>query len=119
MLSDADAKRLFGTDDVVGMTVDVNCYGLTKSIRICGVTTQKENGTFVSYTYEGMPIIINVPYTTMNEFTGVSDYFFSVTMQADKSLNSQDVADKVVKLLEKRHQCAGKDYFQVQSFRIL
>lgn len=117
VLSDADAKRLFGTDDVVGMTVDVNCYGLTKSLRICGVTTQKENGTFVSYTYEGMPININVPYTTMNEFSGVSDYFFSVTMQADKSLNSQDVADKVVKLLEKRHQCAGKDYFQVQSFQ--
>ena len=117
VLSDADAKRLFGTDDVVGMTVDVNCYGLTKSLRICGVTTQKENGTFVSYTYEGMPVTINVPYTTMNEFTGVSDYFFSVTMQADKSLNSQDVADKVVKLLEKRHQCAGKDYFQVQSFQ--
>lgn len=117
VLSDADAKRLFGTDDVVGMTVDVNCYGLTKSLRICGVTTQKENGTFVSYTYEGMPITINVPYTTMNEFTGVSDYFFSVIMQADKSLNSQDVADKVVKLMEKRHQCAGKDYFQVQSFQ--
>lgn len=117
VLSDADAKRLFGTDDVVGMTVDVNCYGLTKSLRICGVTTQKENGTFVSYTYEGMPVTINVPYTTMNEFTGVSDYFFAVTMQADKSLNSQDVADKVVKLMEKRHQCAGKDYFQVQSFQ--
>ena len=117
VLSDADSKRLFGTDDVVGMTVDVNCYGLTKSLRICGVTTQKENGTFVSYTYEGMPVTINVPYTTMNEFTGVSDYFFSVTMQADKSLNSQDVADKVVKLMEKRHQCAGKDYFQVQSFQ--
>lgn len=117
VLSDADAKRLFGTDDVVGMTVDVNCYGLTKSLRICGVTTQKENGTFVSYTYEGMPVTINVPYTTMNEFTGVSDYFFSVTMQTDKSLNSQDVADKVVKRMEKRHQCAGKDYFQVQSFQ--
>ena len=117
VLSDADAKKLFGTDDVVGMTVDVNCYGLTKSLRICGVTTQKENGTFVSYTYEGMPVTINVPYTTMNEFTGVSDCFFSVTMQADKSLNSQEVADKVVKLLEKRHQCAGKDYFQVQSFQ--
>ena len=117
VLSDADAKRLFGTDDVVGMTVDVNCYGLTKSLRICGVTTQKENGTFVSYTYEGMPVTINVPYTTMNEFTGVSDYFFSVTMQTDKSLNSQDVADKVVKLMEKRHQFAGKDYFQVQSFQ--
>ena len=112
MLSDADAKRLFGTDDVVGMTVDVNCYGLTKSLRICGVTTQKENGTFVSYTYEGMPVTINVPYTTMNEFTGVSDYFFSVTMQADKSLNSQDVADKVVKLDGKKNiSVQEKDYF--------
>ena len=117
VISDSDAKRLFGSDDVVGMDIDVQCLNLTKSFRIVGVTTHKENGTFVSYTYEGMPVTINVPYTTMNEFTGVSDYFFSVTMQADKSLNSQDVADKVVKLMEKRHQCAGKDYFQVQSFQ--
>ncbi len=99
------------------MSIDVNCYGLTKSLRICGVTTQKENGTFVSYTYEGMPVTVNVPYTTMNEFTGVSDYFYSATIQGDKSLDSQKVADKVVSLLEKRHQCAGEDYFQVQSFQ--
>lgn len=117
VISDSDAKRLFGTDDVVGMSIDVNCYGLTKSLRICGVTTQKENGTFVSYTYEGMPVTVNVPYTTMNEFTGVSDYFYSATIQGDKSLDSQKVADKVVSLLEKRHQCAGEDYFQVQSFQ--
>ena len=117
VLSDSDARKLFGTDDVVGMSLDVNCYGLTKSLRICGVTTQKENGTFVSYTYDGMPVTVNVPYTTMNEFTGTSDYFFSMSIQADKSLNSQSVADKVVSLLEKRHQCAGEDYFQVQSFQ--
>ena len=117
VISDADAKRLFGTDDVVGMSLDVNCYGLTKSLRICGVTTQKENGTFVSYTYEGMPVTINVPYTTMNDFTGTSDYFYSVAIQADKSLNTQTIADKVVSLLEKRHQCFGKDYFQVQNFQ--
>ena len=95
VLSDSDAKRLFGTDDVVGMSLDVNCYGLTKSLRICGVTTQKENGTFVSYTYEGMPVTVNVPYTAMNEFTGTSDYFFSMSIQADKSLDSQSIADKV------------------------
>ena len=27
------------------------------------------------------------------------------------------VADKIVNLLERRHQCAGDDYFQVQSFQ--
>lgn len=62
---------------------------------------------------------INVPYTTMNEFTGVSDYFFSVTMQADKSLNSQDVADKVVKLMEKDISVQEKITFRYRAFRIL
>ena len=117
VISDADAKRLFGTDDVVGMTLDVTCYDLTKTFRICGVTAQKENGTFVSYTYDGMPVSINVPYTAMDDFTGSTGEFYQITVQADKNLDSQVVADKIVNLLERRHQCAGDDYFQVQSFQ--
>ena len=88
VISDADAKRLFGTDDVVGMTLDITCYDLTKTFRICGVTTQKENGTFVSYTYDGMPVTINVPYTAMDDFTGSSGEFYQIIVQADKSLDS-------------------------------
>lgn len=117
VISDADAKRLFGTDDVVGMTLDVTCYDLTKTFRICGVTAQKENGTFVSYTYDGMPVSINVPYTAMDDFTGSTGEFYQITVQADKNLDSQVVADKIVNLLERRHQCAGDEYFQVQSFQ--
>ena len=117
VLSDADAKRLFGTDDVVGMEIDVDCYGLTKTLRICGVTTQKENGTFVSYTYEGMPVSINVPYTTMNDFTGTTDTFYSMVVLSGKGADSQYVADEAVRALEKRHQSRGKDYFQVQNFQ--
>lgn len=117
MISDADAKRLFGTDDVVGMTLDVTCYDLTKTFRICGVTMQKENGTFVSYTYDGMPVSINVPYTAMDDFTGSTGEFYQITVQADKNLDSQVVADRIVNLLERRHHCAGDDYFQVQSFQ--
>ena len=117
VISDADAKRLFGTDDVVGMTLDITCYDLTKTFRICGVTTQKENGTFVSYTYDGMPVTINVPYTAMDDFTGSSGEFYQIIVQADKSLDSQAVADKIINLLERRHQCAGDEYFQVQSFQ--
>ena len=111
VITDADAKRLFGTDDVVGMTLDVTCYDLTKTFRICGVTTQKENGTFVSYSYEGMPVTIYVPYTSMDDFTGSSGEFYQIIVQADKTLDSQMVADKIVNLLERRHQSAGDDYF--------
>ena len=117
VLSDADAKRLFGTDDVVGMEIDVDCYGLTKTLRICGVTTQRENGTFVSYIYEGMPVSINVPYTTMNDFTGLTETFYSMVVMTAKGIDSQFTADETVRVLEKRHQSRGKDYFHVQNFQ--
>ena len=117
VISDSDAKRLFGTDDVVGMSLDITCYDSSKTFRIMGVTTQKENGTFVSYTYDGMPVTVNIPYSSMEDLVGVTDEFYSLTVQGDKSLDSQVVADQVVHLLEKRHQCAGEDYFQVQSFQ--
>ena len=38
-------------------------------------------------------------------------------VQADKTLDSTHIADEVVKLLEKRHQSAGLEYFQVQTFQ--
>lgn len=117
VISDSDAKRLFGTDDVVGMNLDVTCYDSSKSFRIMGVTTQKENGTFVNYTYDGMPVTVNIPYSSMEDLVGVTDEFYSLTVQGDKTLDSQIVADQVVHLLEKRHQCAGDEYFQVQSFQ--
>ena len=117
VISDSDAKRLFGTDDVVGMSLDITCYDSSKSFHIIGVTTQKENGTFVSYTYDGMPATVNVPYSSMEDLVGITDEFYSLTVQGNKSLDSQAVADQVVHLLEKRHQCAGDDYFQVQSFQ--
>ncbi len=118
VISDTDAKRLFGSDDVVGMDLDVQCYDLTKSFRILGVTTQKENGTFVSYTYEGMPVTLSVPYTAGSDFVGdtVGD-FSSIVIQADKKMDSQIISKEVIRTLEKRHQSAGEDYFQLQSFQ--
>ena len=117
VISDSDAKRLFGTDDVVGMSLDITCYDMTKSFRIMGVTTQKENGTFVSYTYEGMPATVSIPYTAMDELVGNMDYFYGMTVQADKRADSQALADQIIHLLEKRHQSAGEEYFQVQNFQ--
>lgn len=118
VISDTDARRLFGSDDVVGMEIDLQCYDLAKTFRIVGVTTQKENGTFVSYTYEGMPVSISVPYTAAADFIGDSvGQFTNLMVQADRKKDSQEVTKEVIKVLEQRHQSAGEDYFQVQSFQ--
>ena len=118
VISDTDAKRLFGSDDVVGMDIEVQASDLTKSYRIVGVSTQRENGTFVTYTYEGMPVSLSIPYTAALDYLGDDlENFTSIYVQADKNLDSQEVSDRVVRLLEQRHQSAGEDFYQIQSFQ--
>ncbi|MCI9492021.1 MAG: FtsX-like permease family protein [Lachnospiraceae bacterium] len=117
VVTDNDAKRLFGSDDVVGMDIEVGINGITNSYRIVGVTQQKENGGFVSYTYEGMPVTLDVPYTSFENFGWESNSFYSATIFANDKASGEEVVKETIHLLETRHQCAGEEYYQVQSFQ--
>ena len=117
VISDSDAKRLFGSDDVVGMDIDVEINGINGNYRIVGVTQQKENTSFVSYTYEGMPVSLEVPYTSFVYFGWESDSFYSALVFANNEVSGEEVVRNIIHTLESRHQCAGEDYYQVQSFQ--
>lgn len=117
VISDSDAKRLFGSDDVVGMDIDVEIGGISGSYRIVGVTQQKENTSFISYTYEGMPVSLNVPYTSFEYFGWESDSFYYATIFANDEASGEEVVHDIIHMLETRHQCAGEEYYQVESFQ--
>lgn len=117
VISDSDAKRLFGSDDVVGMDIEVTIGAITGSYRIVGVTQQKENTSFISYTYEGMPVSLDVPYTSFETFGWESDSFYSVVVFANDKASGEEVVRDIIHTLETRHRCAGEEYFQIQSFQ--
>lgn len=117
VITDSDAKRLFGSDDVVGMSIEVTIYNITGSYRIVGVMQQKENSGFISYTYEGMPVTLEVPYTSFESFGWESDSFYSATVFANDKASGEEVVRDIIHLLETRHQCAGEEYYQIQSFQ--
>ena len=117
VISDSDAKRLFGSDDVVGMDIEVTIGAITGSYRIVGVTQQKENTSFISYTYEGMPVSLDVPYTSFESFGWESDSFYSVVIFANDKASGEEVVRDIIHTLETRHRCAGEEYFQIQSFQ--
>lgn len=117
VISDSDAKRLFGSDDVVGMDIEVDVSGISGSYRIVGITQQKENTSFISYTYEGMPVSLEVPYTSFAHFGWESDSFYSVTVFANDKASGEEVVRDIIHTLEIRHRCAGEDYYQIQSFQ--
>ena len=115
ILLDTDAKRLFGSDDVVGMTIDVTSGGISKGYEIVGVGVEPEGNAMVQYTYEGAPIQLYVPYTALSDFGGAEE-FSAMEIMTDKERDSQEITNRIVKLLEARHQSAGEEYFRVQSF---
>lgn len=117
VITDEDAKRLFGSDDVVGMDIEVNVNGISQSYRIAGVTQQKENGSFVSYSYEGMPVTLDVPYTSFEAFGWESEAFYSFYAFTGDGADAKQVTNNMIHLLESRHQSAGEDYYQIQSFQ--
>lgn len=117
VISDSDAKRLFGSDDVVGMDIEVEIGDISGSYRITGVTQQKENTSFISYTYEGMPVSLDVPYTSFEYFGWESESFYSAVIFANDEASGEDVVRDIIHTLESRHQCAGEEYFQIQSFQ--
>lgn len=83
-----------------------------------GVTQQPENGTFVTYTYEGMPVYIDVPYTSLQEFDDSYDEFYYVVVLADQEADASAVSDQVVKVLDARHQSEGKIISRCRVSRI-
>ncbi|MEY8391099.1 FtsX-like permease family protein [Lachnospiraceae bacterium] len=117
VLTDSDAKRLFGCDDVVGMELEVDIGGISGSYRIVGITQQKENTSFISYTYEGMPVSLDVPYTSFSNFGWESNSFYSITVFANDQASGKQVSRDIIHTLETRHQCAGEEYYQIQSFQ--
>lgn len=117
VISDSDAKRLFGSSDVVGMDIDVDCYGITKVFQVIGVTAQKENTNMIQYTYEGQPVTLDVPYAALADFIEGYDEFYSITVEVDKSLDAGVISKKITDLLDNRHESAGEDYFRVQNFQ--
>ncbi len=117
VLTDSDAKRLFGSDDVIGMDIEVDIGGISGSYRIVGVTQQKENTSFISYTYEGMPVSLDVPYTSFSNFGWESNSFYSITVFSNDKASGEEVSRDIIHTLETRHQCAGEEYYQIQSFQ--
>lgn len=112
-----DAIKLFGTDDVIGMEIDVTLYQATQTLTIIGVQQDLEDGTFVTYSYsDDKTVSIDIPYTTLSDFNLINDDFYGIYVIADDTAESKAVVSDVIHLLESRHQSAGEDFFMVQDY---
>ncbi|MDD3339136.1 MAG: ABC transporter permease [Lachnospiraceae bacterium] len=116
IISHSDAIRLFGTDDVIGMNLEVTLYGITLDVEIIGVRDYKEESSAVSFSYEDAAVSMDMPYTTLADWGIPIDSFYYVYLLSDGSVDAGEVAQNAVDILNTRHDAGEEDYFQVQNF---
>lgn len=117
-LSEAEAIRLFGNTDVLGMTIEVNANGRILEYTIVGLTTEAENTSLINFDYENSPIYLNVPLTSLESGLGMPISYdnYSATLLLADDADSKAVCNTTINILESRHNCKGENDYIIQSF---
>ena len=114
VISEADAVRMFGTTDVIGLTFEMDDGDVIKNMRIVGVK-KSIDGAFVTTGYGDAYLDINVPYTSDSYWAQFND-FDNVYVFSQNSSGTKEIAQEVKGLLEARHGMTGQDAFLIEDF---
>lgn len=111
VIDEIAAKALFGTDDVVGRTLDIGPRSSTKKATIIGVT-KSQMSMFGGGDDINIPAFAYIPANFMNvlytELTGID----SMTIMADTKDNMESAGNAAKNMLENRHGNRGRDVYK-------
>lgn len=114
IITESSAKTLFGTTNVIGMTLDFTIYGTSQEFTIIGI--RKDNASMLSGMMYSSQVSLEAPLSVVT-----SSYGFYVTMNelliiSDGAEYSTQVASDTVRLMENRHNVRGKNAIQIENF---
>lgn len=116
VITQGDARKLFGSDDVVGMSIEIDLWGMgTKEFKIIGIRKDQEEG-FFNGSYEGQPLYLEIPNTALANYGIESDEFSDIYIFSEGNRYSSQVTEDAMNLLETRHQVKNEGAFLVQQF---
>lgn len=116
VVTEATAKKFFGSTDVIGMTLGVNMYGSYYDLKVIGVRQDSESKT-TSMLFGETSYVIELPYTILYDVLGVSEMdYYMVYVFADSQEHVASIANDVVSLVSARHDVRGEGKFEVLRF---
>lgn len=113
VVTEASARTMFGTTNVVGMTFDFTLYGSTQEFTIIGI--RKDNASVLVTVVGTETVSVEAPLSAIREagFEIVNDALLIIS---DGAENASQVAADSVKLMENRHDVRGKNVIKVENF---
>ena len=116
VMTESSARKLFGTTNVLGMTVEADLYGRTQELTIIGI--RKDNASMLMGMLDGGLLSVECPLSLLESAFGF-DFAVDITDLLIISEGAQyagQVAKDTVRLLESRHNIRGKNLLMVENF---
>lgn len=107
------ALDVFGRTNVLGENIDIEFRGSSISLVIIGVY-EKPNSAFQGMGGKSHGSIF-MPYTTLEKVSGFGDLIWNMQMSIKKGVNIDVFKDKVIRLIERRHDNEGLNKYMMQT----
>lgn len=105
IISEKDARELFGTVDVLGKPVTLDSWAGPVELTIAGITKYEDN--FMNSLTNGGRAAAYMPISTIMKLYREDRYYaFSIKVKEKERIN--EIGSKIVALLERRHHTTGK-----------
>ncbi len=116
VMREADAKNLFGTTDVVGMTFELDCYGISQPIRVVGIREDSASQLVSAATGAIQILQLEMPHSVFQQYYRLRTDAFTNIYIFSPADRSSEVATKCVNYLENRLGIRGQQAVNVQNF---
>lgn len=114
VISESGARKLFGTTNVIGMTINLTLYDVTQELRIVGV---RADDTAALLNTSNGDVSIELPINMLSAAYGFYlEDFNSVMIISEGNEYCSQVAADAIRVVETRHNIRGENLIQVQSF---
>lgn len=114
IITENSARTLFGTTDVIGMTLDFNLYGTTQEFTIIGI--RQDNASMLSGMMMSDNISMEAPLSVITSSYGFYITINDLLIVSDGAEYAAQVAQDTVRLMENLHNIRGKNAIQVENF---
>ena len=116
VINESNARDLFGTTDVVGMSIELSLWDVSQDVRIVGIRQDTPAGIISSMSGGGY-LQVEMPLSAMASGFGFwIGEFDSVYVVAESSEYVTQVATDTINLLENRYNVRGENKILMESF---
>lgn len=116
LIDETDAIKMFGTSNVIGMTIETTMWNITQELEIIGTLKTKTDGMLSNFYYSSDSVTLYVPYTMLQSGFGADmESFYMVYAIANEPSDDGKVVNEMIKILESRHKNKGNECYLLQK----